>query len=49
MAAVLSIDLINMLEESQIFPDSKTEEGLNTAANVFWFPLTQLQEVIEDI
>lgn len=32
-----------------MFPENKTEEGLNTAANVLWFPLTQLQEVIEDI
>lgn len=38
-----------LLEEFQVFPESKTEEGLNTAANVLWFPLTQLQEVIEDI
>lgn len=38
-----------MLQEPQIFPESKTEQGLITAAKVLWLTLTQLQEVIENI
>lgn len=38
-----------LLQEPQMFPESKTEQGLITAAKVLWLPLTQLQEVIENI